>query len=73
MSRPDIHVFRSAPQFATQNADGTENPQGTIADRSRDSINLRVIDTHVYLAINLSIADARALIADIQAAIDKRN
>jgi len=68
--KPDIHVFRSAPQF-NRNADGEviENDP----DGMSDSINVRIIDTNIYAAIRLSIVDARTLIRDIQSALDTRN
>ena len=69
MGKPDIHVFRSAPQF-TRDAEGVE--AGSCGrDSEVDSINVRVIDSNIYFALRLSILDAQNLIDAIQIAINK--
>ena len=64
MLNPEILVFRSGSLFKPRTGDAA-------IDSSNDSINLRIIDTNVYMAIQITLETAEALVKNVRSCLDK--
>lgn len=61
---PEVLVFRSASLFKPRTGD-------VEVDASNDTINLRIIDTNVYMAIQITLETAEMLVKNVRSCLDK--